>query len=423
MTSEMNPRRRGAVAGVLPLFFALAFLMVGNGLVGSLVGIRADLEGVPPIVAGVVMSAYYGGFLVGSLTIPRWIANVGHIQVFAGLAALFAATALAYSLFVSPVSWGFLRFVAGLCMSGMYVTVESWLNSRATNESRGRLLSLYMVVVTLGLGVGGLLLGAADPMESTLFVVSGILISLAVVPLALIKIPAPDGIEPIKVSVEALARTAPLGVVAVGLAGAAGGAVFALGAFYATNIGMDPGRVGAFMAVALAGSLATQYPIGYLSDRFPRRRVILVVAVAAVAVATAGTFVDTGSPWLFIVMAAYGGFAFPMYSLAVSQINDLLPANHLVAAAGGIIFVYGIGSIAGPLATSVLMAAIGPIGFLWSLAAFFVPIAVYAVVRIVRKARPAQQRFINLPPRSSTGAPLLADRQEDGAGRESFKAE
>lgn len=419
MTNEMNSRRRGAVAGVLPLFVALAFLMVGNGLVGSLVGIRADLEGFPIIVAGVVMSSYYGGFLVGSLTIPRWIANVGHIRVFAGLAALFAATTLAYTLFVSPVSWGFLRFAAGLCMSGLYVTVESWLNARATNETRGRLLSLYMVVVTLGLGLGELLLGAADPMDSTLFVVAGILISLAVVPLALITIPAPDGIEPVKVSVGALARTAPLGVVAVGLAGAAGGAVFALGAFYATNIGMDPGRVGVFMAAALAGSLATQYPLGYLSDRFPRRRVILAVAVVAVAVATAGTFVDPGSPWLFVVMAAYGSLAFPMYSLAVSQINDLLPAHQLVAAAGGIIFVYGIGSIVGPLATSMAMAAIGPVGFLWSLAAFFVPIAVYAVVRIVWKARPTQQRFINLPPRSSTAAPLLADRQEARAGAES----
>ena len=414
MASNPGVRGRGVVATVLPLFIALAFLMVGNGLIGSLLGVRADLEGFPTIVTGVVMTMYYGGFLLGSLTIPRWISNVGHIRVFAGLAAMAAATALTYSLFVNPVTWGGLRFIAGLAMSGLYVTVESWLNARATNETRGRLLSIYMVVVTLGLGLGELLLGVADPIDPTLFIVAGILISMAVVPLTLLKIPAPDEIVPVEVSVRALTRTAPLGVVAVALSGAAGGAIFALGAFYATRIGMEPGRVGVFMATALVGSLVTQYPLGYLSDRFPRRRVIFVVAVGAVLIATVGVFVDPESVWLFAVMAAYGSLAFPMYSLAVSLINDLLPEHQLVAAAGGIVFVYGIGSISGPLATSVLMAVIGPVGFLWSLAAFFVPVAVYAVVRILTAVRPSQGRFINLPPRSSTAAPVLANPRDDG---------
>ena len=147
MANNLDSRARAAASAVLPLFLALAFLMVGNGLVGSLVGVRADIEGFPTIVTGVVMTMYYCGFLLGSLTIPRWIASVGHIRVFAGLAALAAATALAYSLFVNPVAWGGLRFVAGLSISGLYVTVESWLNAQATNETRGRLLSIYMVVV------------------------------------------------------------------------------------------------------------------------------------------------------------------------------------------------------------------------------------------------------------------------------------
>jgi len=414
MTNNKGSRRRDTASMVLPLFLALALLMVGNGLVGALLGVRADLEGFPTIVTGVVMTMYYGGFLLGSVTIPRWIANVGHIRVFAGLAALSAATALAYSLFVSPVTWGGLRFIAGLAMSGLYVTVESWLNARATNETRGRLLSIYMVVVTLGLGLGELLLGVGDPIDPTLFIVAGILISLAVVPLALLKIPAPDGIMPVEFSVRALTRTAPLGVVAVALSGAAGGAIFALGAFYATRIGMEPGRVGVFMAASLVGSLASQYPLGYLSDRFPRRRVIFVVATGAVLVATLATFVDPESAWLFAVMATYGSLAFPMYSLAVSLINDFLPEHQLVAAAGGIVFVYGIGSIVGPLAASGLMAAIGPVGFLWSLAAFFVPVAVYAMVRILTAVRPSQGRFISLPPRSSTAAPALADPRDDG---------
>ncbi len=409
MTNNAEVRGPGLALTVVPLFLALALLMVGSALVGSLLGVRADIEGFSTIVTGVVMAMYYGGFLLGSLTIPRWIARVGHIRVFAGLAALAAATALSYSLFVSPVTWGVLRFIAGLCMSGLYVTVESWLNTRATNHTRGRLLSIYMVVVTLGLALGELLLGLADPIDPTLFILAGILIALAVVPLALMKVPAPDGITPVRFSVGALTRTAPLGVLAVGVSGAAGGAIFALGPYYATRIGMEPGRVGVFMAASLVGALVTQYPLGHLSDLLPRRRVILAVAVAAVLVATAGTLVDPDSAWLFVVIAAYGSLAFPMYSLAVSLINDLLPKHKLVAAAGGIIFVYGVGSIFGPLATSVVMAAVGPVGFLWALAAFFVPLALYALVRIFTAVRPAQGRFISLPPRSSTAAPVLAD--------------
>jgi MFS family permease len=180
---------RSVVVPVLPLFAGLALLMVGNGLLSSLLGIRSDLEGFNTVVIGVVMSMYYVGFLVGSLTVPRWLTTVGHIRVFAGLTSLVAASALSYSLLVEPIAWGVLRFVVGLCMSGLYVTIESWLNQRATNETRGRLLSVYMLVVTFGLGLGQLLLGVGDPAGFTLFVLVGMLVSLAVVPVAMIRIP------------------------------------------------------------------------------------------------------------------------------------------------------------------------------------------------------------------------------------------
>jgi MFS family permease len=409
---------RNVVTPVLPLFAGLALLMVGNGLLGSLLGIRADLEGFATVVIGVVMAMYFVGFLVGSLTIPRWLASVGHIRVFAGLASLAAATALTYSLLAVPVAWGGLRFVSGLCMSGLYVTIESWLNQRATNETRGRLLSVYMLVVSFGLGVGQLLLGFGDPIDFTLFVLVGIVISLAVVPVALIRLPAPTEIIPVKLSLRSLMHTAPLGVVAVVVAGAAGSSVIALGAVYATKIGMEPGRVGVFMvgvfmAAALIGGAAAQYPLGMLSDRVPRRRVIFGVAVAASAVALVGTAVDVDGLWVFVVAAAYGALAFPMYSLAVSHVNDVMPAHHLVAAAAGLVFLYGVGSIVGPITVSVLMTVAGPVGYFWGLAAFFLPLAVYALVRVIFNVRPVQQRFISLPVRSSTAAASIAEPAED----------
>ncbi len=410
--SMQSVSERGVVASVLPLFIGLALLMLGNGLLGSLLGVRADIEGFPTVVIGVVMSMYYVGFLVGSLTIPRRLVTVGHIRVFAGLAALAAATALSYSLLAAPLVWGVLRFVFGLSMSGLYVTVESWLNDRASNETRGRLLSVYMLVVTFGLGFGQLLLVIDDPLNATLFIVVGILVSLAVVPVALIRLPVPSETIPVKFSVAALLRAAPLGVLAVAISGAAGGAIIALGAVYATKTGMEPGLVGVFMAASLVGAAATQYPLGYLSDRFPRRRVILAAATAAVVFATIAAVVDPTGPWLFVLIAAYGSLAFPMYSLAVSMINDVMPAHQLVAAAAGIVFVYGVGSVVGPIAVSVLMEAIGPVGYFWGLAAFFLPLVVYALARIIFTARPKQRRFISLPYRSSTAAALLAEPSE-----------
>jgi MFS family permease len=413
VTDETSVSERSVVAPVLPLFAGLALLMLGNGLLSSLLGIRSDLEGFNTVVIGVVMSMYYVGFLVGSLTVPRWLMTVGHIRVFAGLTSLVAASALSYSLLVEPIAWGVLRFLVGLCMSGLYVTIESWLNQRATNETRGRLLSVYMLVVTLGLGLGQLLLGVGDPAGFTLFILTGILVSLAVVPVAMIRIPTPSEVIPVELSLSSLATTAPLGVLAVLVAGAAGGAVLGIGAVYATQIGMTSGQVGVFMAASIIGGAVTQYPLGRLSDRIPRRRVILGVAVAATLVGVAGASVDPNSAWLLVIAAVYGGLAFPMYSLAVSNINDVMPENQLVAAAAGIVFVFGIGSVLGPIFVSVLMAVLGFAGYFWGLAAFFVPLAMYALIRVVFIARPIQQRFVSLPPRSSTAAALLAEPSED----------
>jgi len=400
---------RSVLASVRPLFGGLALLMIGNGLLGSLLGVRAHLEGFPTIVIGAVMAVYYVGFLFGSLTIPGRLASVGHIRVFAGLSALAAATALSYSLLANPFMWGVLRFVFGLCMSGLYVTMESWLNERASNETRGRLLATYMIVVTVGMGLGPLLLGLDDPLNATLFIIVGILISLAVVPVALIRIPTPTETIPVEFSLVSLARAAPLGVLAVAISGAAGSAVTTLAAVYATSTGMVPGVVGVFVSVALVGGAVMQYPLGALSDRFPRRRVILTVSTAAVAVASAAAFVDPASVWPFVLIAVYGGLAYPMYSLSVSMVNDVIPAHQLVAAAAGIVFVYGAGSVVGPIAVSVLMEVLGPSGYFWGLAAVFLPLATYALARIVFTKRPRQRRFISIPFRSSTAAALLAE--------------
>jgi MFS family permease len=401
------------VASVWVLFLGTALLMAGNGLQGSLLGIRSDIEGFATPVIGIVMASYYAGFLVGSLTIPARLASVGHIRVFAGLASLTSSVALIHYLFVDVFTWSLLRFITGMCLSGLYVTIESWLNERATNATRGRLLAVYMVVVTISVGSGQLLLGVADPSGPGLFITASILISLAIVPLALSQVPAPGIDAPSKVSIRALFRTAPLGVVTGALVGASNGAIFGLGAVFATRIGMNPGRAGLFVGASIIGATITQYPIGHLSDRFPRRRVIFAVATTAVGVAVAGTTIDPDSLLLFAVAVLYGSLAFPMYSLAVSHINDIVRDDQLVATAAGVLFVYGVGSIVGPIVASLMMTLLGPVGYLWSLSGFFAPVAAYSLYRLVTKARPGQGRFVSLPPRTSLIAARLVEPRPD----------
>lgn len=411
MAESPDGAKQGTIRPVAPLFVALGLLMIATGLVGSLVGLRSDIEAFPTVAIGVVMAMYYVGFLVGSLLIPDRLASVGHIRVFTGLASIAAAAALSYPLFPSAAVWSGLRFAAGLAMSGIYITLESWLNDRASNETRGRLLGSYALVITLGLGFGQVLLGIGDPAGFELFVLVGVLVCIAVVPVALVRLPEPTERIPSKLSLRGLAKLAPLGVLGVAIAGAAGGSVFALGAVYATRIGLDPAAVGVFMALSLVVAAGSQFPLGRLSDRFPRRRVILGVSFGAATTALAAAWIAPSGLDLYVLAAIYGALAFPTYSLSVSYINDASPPQQLVAVAAGIMFVYGVGSVAGPILTAGMMAILGPSGYFWSLGFFFLPVVVYAAIRIVSKVRPPQRGFIGLPPRSSAAVALLARRR------------
>lgn len=398
MSSPSRDSGANAIAAsVWALFVGVVLLMAGNGLQGSILGVRSSLEGFATTSIGVIMASYYVGFLVGSLTIPARLASVGHIRVFAGLASLASCAALLHAISVDIYSWSALRFVTGLCFSGLYVTIESWLNGRATNATRGRLLAMYMVIVTIGIGAGQLLLGVADAAGPTLFILASILVSLAVVPVALTRIPAPAVDVPARISMRTLARSAPLGVLTGALVGASNGAIYGLGAVYASDIGMRPARVGLFVGASMVGAILTQYPLGHLSDRFPRRRVIFAVATLAVVVAAAGTAVDPSSSLLFAVVAVYGSLAFPMYSLAVSHINDVVEEDQLISTAAAVLFVYGIGSVAGPMITAVMMTVLGPVGYLWSLAAFFAPIAVYSLYRVATRSLQGQRPWVIVP--------------------------
>ncbi len=420
------------VAASWALFLGIALIMLGNGLQGSLLGLRATLEGFPTAITGLVMSAYFVGFLAGSTLVPRLVSRVGHIRVFAALASLASAAVLLHSVSVTPPSWGAIRLVTGFSYAGLYVVAESWLNDRATNETRGQLLSIYMVVMLGGMASGQLLLNVADPASFELFVLVSVLVSLAVIPILLTARPAPDFTAPSSVSLAELYRISPLGVFGALGTGMAHGALFGMGAVFAQSTGMSVAQISVFMAVAVLGGVVLQWPVGRLSDRFDRRQVLTTVTFVAAFSAFAATFVSgplAGAlpDWtLYVLVALFGGMTLPMYSLSIAHANDHLEPDQMVAASGGLVLAGGIGASFGPVTAASIMSVMGPAGFFWTLGAIHAIIGVFALYRMRRRlALPLEEQgtFVAVPPRASPiAAYLTPEGPEAGASPESTEA-
>lgn len=376
---------RTALYAAWGLFAALTLLMVGNGLVGVLIGVRSELEGFDTTVTGLILASYFAGFLVGSRVTARIMARVGHIRVFAGLTSVVATTALIHALTVSPVTWVLLRLVFGFAMAGLYVVVESWLNEMVSNANRGRVMAVYMVVSMGGLAAGQVSIGLSDVAGPTLFIAAGAVMTLAVAPISLSINDAPYFELPPKARYRDLWEAAPLGVITAVGAGVANGALIAMASVYAAQVGMTGGRIGAFVAAAALGSVVLQWPVGQMSDSIGRRRSILLVTFAAVAVGSVAPGLGADSWPLIGAMFLLGGLSYPMYSLALSHVVDVLPQGQAVTGSVAVVFLTGIGSIFGPLSASIAMDLTGPDGFFWTIAAVHLAVGIYGVIRLTRR--------------------------------------
>jgi len=401
-------------AAARALFVGIFLLMAGNGLQGSLLGVRSESEGFSITVTGVVMASYFAGFLAGSKYAEILLSRVGHIRVFAGLASTASSAVLIHAVFVTPVTWGAMRFVTGMCMAGLYVVSESWLNDLATNATRGRLLSIYMVVTMGGLTAGQFMLDLANPDGFELFVLSSILVSASLVPVVLSASSSPPLAVPEPLSLKELARLVPTGVVSSFWVGTSAGVLMGLSAVYAVQVDMSAGRITTFLAAPLVGSVALQWPIGYASDRVSRRAVMLVVAAAASGVCVLLTAADPGGWLMLTLMFLLGGMTFPLYSLTIGYTADWLPVAKLNGASAALVRTNGVGAMLGPLIGSVAMSAGGVVAFFWTLVFAHAVIAVYIGYRIVvAEAPPVQhrRRFVPIPARASAVAFNLIARR------------
>jgi MFS family permease len=360
-------------------------LQIGNGLQGSLMGVRGAIEGFTTFELSLIASAYFVGFLGGSRLAPKFIARVGHVRVFAALGSLISAVLVAYPVLTDPWAWMALRVVIGFSLSGVYVTAESWLNNASTNETRGQSLSAYMLVQMLGVVSAQGILSAGDPAGFLLFIIPSILVSLSFAPVLLSVQPTPAFEASRPMSLRQLHDVSPLGVVGMTLLGSVFAGQFGMAAVYATEAGLGLGELSLFISSFFIGAIILQYPIGWLSDRMDRRILIVGTAAAGAVVSVVGMLLGHIYPVLLGVGLFSGGLAQPLYALLIAYTNDYLEIEDMAAASGGLVFVNGIGAIAGPPIMGVLMAQIGPGGFWLFLSVILAALTAYGLWRMTQR--------------------------------------
>ncbi len=374
------------LSGVWALLVGVVFIMLGNGMHFTLIGLRGGIEGFSAAELAVVTSSYFMGFLLGARAAPTMIRRVGHVRVFAALGSFMSAGLIAFTLLAEPWAWTLLRLLVGFCMSGIYVAAESWLNDAATNENRGKLLSAYMIAQTLGIiGAQGLLT-LGDAATAGLFIGASILVSISFAPI-LLSVASPPAVQVARpMSLRALFASSPLGTVGIFLLGGLYATQAGMGAVFGTQIGLTADQIALFIAMLFAGALVLQYPFGWLSDRMDRRKLIFGAAVVGAASCGLGWAAGGG---LWPVMAAAflaGGVTTPLYALFLAYTNDFLSNEDMPAASGGLVFTFGLGAIAGPLLTGWAMERFGPFAFWLVLAATFGVVALYALYRMTQRA-------------------------------------
>jgi MFS family permease len=371
--------------GSWALLLGMLFLQLGNGLQGTLLGVRGELENFSTFQMSIVMSAYFVGFLGASRLVPELIRRVGHVRVFAALASFISAVLILYPLLVNPWIWAAGRVIIGFCFCGVYITAESWLNNAATNENRGQLLSSYMVVQMAGIVAAQLLLLVGDPGGFELFVLISVLVSISFAPILLSITPTPAFEATKPMSIKELFSTSPLGCVGMFFLGGVFSAQFGMAPVFGTNAGLTLSEISIFVAAFYIGAMVFQFPIGWLSDRMDRR--ILIVATSAVGFIAAISAVMVEDIFVVFVVSAFfiGGMSNPLYSLLIAYTNDFLELEDMASASGGLLFLNGLGAISGPIITGYLMTKMGSQGFFIILATLLGLLTVYGFFRMTQR--------------------------------------
>ena len=381
------------------LFAAFFILMIAHGFQGNLLGVRSVIEEFNFIATGAVMSGYFVGYFSGANFIPKLVGKVGHIRVFAAFASMASLSILLHAVFVNPAVWTLGRFITGFSVVAIFIVMESWLNDRANNRTRGQLLSIYMFITLIGLSFGTLLLNFSSPEKYEPFILISLLLSSALIPILLTKRKPPKFKKLGYIDIKGLYKTSPLATVSMFCTGLIHSALFSLGAVYAAamNFSIFEKSLLLFLITVFGGIF--QWPIGYYSDKSDRRIIIIfctlfsalfcLLAIFASGTSLANMYLATSvgvdKIMFFIYVALYAGMAIPLFTLNLAYVNDYITREKFVAAGGGMQIIFGMGAMAGPFMCSLAMNKFGTNGFFVHLLSFHLIIGIFGLYRITRR--------------------------------------
>jgi MFS family permease len=374
------------------LFLGMFMLMVGNGLQGTLLGLRGDQEGFSTFALSIVMSGYFVGFLFSSKVTPELIRRVGHVRVFAALGSTISAVLIMYPVLVEPWAWTVGRIIIGFCFCGVYITAESWLNDASSNETRGKALSIYMMVQMVGIVFAQYIVSQGDVGGFTLFIIPSILVSMAFAPILLSIRPTPQFAQTKPLSIKRLIKASPLGCMGMFLLGGVFASQFGMSAVYGSQVGLTVGQISLFVSAIYIAALVAQYPIGWASDKIDRRILILWISMIGGAGSLIAFFIPGNFTIILISAAILGGTSNPLYALLIAYTNDYLEREDMAAASGGLLFINGLGAIAGPLIVGTMMEKLGANAFWLFAGVLMFLVGFYAMYRMTRRSR-ADQEF------------------------------
>ncbi|MEO9336500.1 MFS transporter [Mesorhizobium sp. SB112] len=386
---------------ILSLLRGTAFLLAASGLHGLLLPLRGQEEGFSTASLGLMGSAWAAGFVAGCYFAPRLVRRAGHVRAFGTFAASAAIIALLTGLWINEFIWIALRAFTGFAMAGCFMIIESWLNEKATNENRGTVFGLYMMVTYASIMAGQMMVAASDVGTSSLFMVAGILFCLSLIPTAVSSAAQPQPLQDVSLDLKGLYATSPVSFVGCILVGVANGAWGTLGAVYGARIGITTPEIALMMSIVVVAGAAMQMPIGRASDKMDRRYVLAAAGLGSAIFAVAIFFAMPRSGVAVIAMTAcYGALAYTLYSLAVAHANDHARPEEFVKVSGGLLLLYGFGTMIGPVIGAWLMSSMRPESLFLATALAHFALAGYTLLRITRRAPiPVEDReaFKTLP--------------------------
>jgi MFS family permease len=367
---------------VAALLLGTLFLFLGNGLQGLLLPVRGTAEGYPTTILGLIGTSWAAGFVLGCFFAPNVVKRIGHVRAFSVFASLIAIVALLTGIMIDPTWWLVLRALTGFSTAGTSMIIESWLNERATNESRGVIFSLYIAITLFGVVGGQMMIPFGDTLTSFFFMICGILYCLAMLPTLLSKAASPQPLKQVRLDLRALYRNSPVSFLGILLVGIANGAFGTLGAVFGRQAGLSDSTVAAMMSVAIFAGAVMQLPAGRLSDRIDRRYVLAALAGVGAFAGLLIFLIEPSQVWIVLTLIAiYGAAANALYPIAVSHANDFATAEDFVKVSGGLLLLYGVGTIIGPTIGGPVMTAAGPYGLFMITACAHILITAYAIIR------------------------------------------